>query len=33
MVFQSIRSLTPEILLEVSNEMFADNQLSTLIYC
>ena len=32
-VFQRIRSLTPEILLEVSNEMFADNQLSTLIYC
>ncbi len=32
-VFQRISSLTPEILLEVSNEMFADNQLSTLIYC
>ena len=32
-VFQRIRSLTSEILLEVSNEMFADNQLSTLIYC
>ena len=32
-VFQRIRSLTPEILLEVSNEMFDDNQLSTLIYC
>lgn len=32
-VFQRICSLTPEILLEVSNEMFADNQLSTLIYC
>lgn len=31
-VFQRIRSLTPEILLEVSNEMFSEDKLSTLIY-
>lgn len=32
-VFQRIQSLTPELLLEVSNEMFAQSKLSTLIYC
>lgn len=32
-LFQRINSLTPELLLEVSNEMFAEAQLSTLIYC
>lgn len=31
-VFQRINALTPELLLEVSNEMFGESQLSTLIY-
>ena len=31
-VYQRIEQLTPEILLEVANEMFAEDYLSTLIY-
>ena len=31
-VFRRIEQLTPEILLEVANEMFAEDYLSTLIY-
>ena len=31
-VFRRIESLTPEILLEVANEMFCEDQLTTLIY-
>lgn len=31
-VFQRINSLTPDLLLDVSNEMFSESQLSTLIY-
>ena len=31
-VFRRIEQLTPEVLLEVANEMFAENYLSTLIY-
>ena len=31
-VFRRIEQLTPEILLEVANEMFAEDYLSTLVY-
>ena len=31
-VYQRIEQITPEILLEVANEMFAEDYLSTLIY-
>ena len=31
-VFRRIGQLTPEILLEVANEMFAEDYLSTLVY-
>lgn len=31
-VFRRIEALSPEVLLEVANEMFAEDQLSTLIY-